>query len=103
MTDQSAQPEPLEEARKLKAESDLEKVHTEALERFKNIVDREEHSRHLSLGDRIFVEQEGGSYDESTGFLSGKDLARENVGSLEEPCEIRGMKIWSPAGLQHPN
>ncbi|MCH8137118.1 MAG: hypothetical protein IIB77_14175 [Proteobacteria bacterium] len=85
MVDQSAQPAPLDEARKIKAESEKKEIHKEALNRFKSIVAREEHSRHMSIGDRIFVDQDGGTWDDSTGFLSGRDLTRENVGTSAEP------------------
>ena len=80
-----AQPEALEEFRDTPAETDLKKVHEQALKQFKAIVSREEESRILGVGDLIFIDQEGGTYDDTVGFLSGTSRDRNVSGTSKDP------------------
>lgn len=57
----------LRDFRKQDLESDLEDVHDEALKRFQVLQDRERHSRELATNDKIFIESEGGAYDDILG------------------------------------
>lgn len=78
--------EPLDDFRKIPAESNLKKVHTEALKRWSAIVSREEESRILSVIDLVFIDQEGGMYNETNGFLSGNaDKNRTSSSDTPEP------------------
>jgi len=80
------EPKPLEAFRKVPAETDLKKVHEEALRRWKAIVAREEESRILSVIDLVFIDQEGGMYEETNGFLSGNpDKNRTSSSDKAEP------------------
>lgn len=67
----------LEEFRKIEAAA-REGVHEEALTRFRQIVARDEESRMLAVEDLIFVDQDGGTYDDDVCFLSGDVRARED-------------------------
>lgn len=84
MSEQEKDSPPLEEQREVESapsKSDTgPDVHSEALSRFKQIIAREEGSRVLAVGDLVFIDQEGGTYDESVGFLSG-DTVRTNTSS----------------------
>lgn len=57
-------------------------VLTEALSRFSQIVAREEYSRVLSVEDLIFLDDEGGQWQNfsARGFLSGVDMGRSTQG-----------------------
>ena len=72
---------PINEFRKVDTAKGNKDIHAEALIRFKQIVAREEESRILAVEDLIFLDQEGGQYDDgfgSTGFLSGLGRNVEN-------------------------
>ena len=94
MSDMDTQtPAPIEEFREIDAatagaEDGREKgqaLHQEALTRFKQIVSREEESRVLGVRDLVFIDQEGGTYDETNGFLSGTPLDDDATGTPPPP------------------
>ena len=94
-------PEPIEEFRKVEVapleSDDGDDVHDEALERFKQIVSREEESRTLGVQDLIFIDQEGGPWDNSTGFLSNEALQNDStVGSDDPPPPRYSIDRISP-------
>ena len=96
MSEQSAQPEALNKFRKIEFETDKKKVHEEALTRFKQIVSREEESRILGVEDLIFIDQEGGTYDEEVGFLSGDARTNNTITSDDPPAPRYQIDRISP-------
>lgn len=92
MTDTAADqiPEPLDSFRKIDAAPKESKdgkpgVHEEAMNRWKHIVAREEESRVLAVADKIFVDQEGGTYNQDTAFLSGDPATNQASGTDDDP------------------
>ena len=96
MAEQSAQPKALNEFREIKSETDKKKVHEEALTRFKQIVSREEESRILGVEDLIFIDQEGGTYNEEVGFLSGDARTNTTTTSEDPPAPRYQIDRISP-------
>lgn len=96
MSEQSPQPGPLEEFREIPSETDTKKVHEEALTRFKQVVSREEESRILGVEDLIFIDQEGGTYNEEVGFLSGDARTNSTTTGQDPPAPRYQIDRISP-------
>lgn len=61
---------PIIEFRKIDAETDLEEVHKEGMDRFEILQDRERWSRDASIEDKVFIETEGGGFADRNHFDS---------------------------------